>query len=61
MFGEQAVAVYVFAPEQAPPVHTGLLLAGFAEPVKVTLGEAHVIVWVPDTFTVGVVRFWLMV
>lgn len=47
----------MLAPEQVPPVHTGILLAGVAEPVRVTLGEAQVMVWVPVVLTVGVDMF----
>ena len=58
---EAAVAVYELAPLVTPPVQTGVQVVGLAEPINVTVGVAQVIVCVPDTVTVGVVVFCVMV
>ena len=65
MFGDDAVAVYELAPLETPPVQTGVQVDGVADPTKVTVGAAQVIVCEPLVDTVGEAIFcrtvWLPV
>ena len=45
--------MYEFTPVLTPPDHTGVQVEGVAEPISVTVGEAHVNVWSKPALAFG--------